>query len=156
MKPASQSPDFPDAFYRVSVKGIYVKDGKILMTYDNSNSKPIDDDPWELPGGGLDFGEDMKTALKREVEEEMGLTVTHVSENPLYIWPVKHGEGRGMDWYWVLIVVFQIEFKDLNFTPSNECQEIKFFSIDEIKAMLPQISLQLRPLVEHFKPADFA
>ncbi len=155
MKPTSQSPDFPDAFYRVSVKGIYVKDGKILMTYDDSNSKPVDDDPWELPGGGLDFGEEMHTALKREVEEEMGLEVTSVSEKPLYVWPVKHGVGRGMDWYWVLVVAFKIDFKDLNFTPTRECQEIKFFSIDEIKEKLPQISNQIRPLAEHFNLADF-
>ena len=154
MMDMQQSPHFPDAFYRVSVKGIYVKDGKILMTYDDSSSGDKDD-PWELPGGGLDFGEDMAGGLKREIEEEMGLTVTHVSEKPLYVWPVKHGVGRGMDWYWVLVVAFKIEFKDLNFTPTRECQEVKFFSIEEIQEMLPQVSVQIRPLAEHFNPADF-
>lgn len=155
MKPISQSSDFPDAFYRVTVKGIYVKDGKILMTFDDSNSNRSDD-PWELPGGGLDFDEEMHSALKREVEEEMGLEVTSVSEKPLYVWPVKHGEGRGMDWFHVLVVVFKIEFKDLNFTPTRECQEIKFFSVDELREMLPKVSVQIRPLVEHFNLADFS
>lgn len=153
MKPASDSPDFPNAFYRVSVKGICVRDGKILMVYDNTN--PADPDPWELPGGGLDFGEDILTALKREVQEEMGLTVTKINEKPVYMWPVKHGPARGMDWYWVFMIVFRIEFEHLNFTPTPECKEIKFFTIDEIKEMLPHISDQTRPIVDHFDPADF-
>ncbi len=125
------------------------------MTFDDSNSNRSDD-PWELPGGGLDFDEEMHSALKREVEEEMGLEVTSVSEKPLYVWPVKHGEGRGMDWFHVLVVVFKIEFKDLNFTPTRECQEIKFFSVDELREMLPKVSVQIRPLVEHFNLADFS
>lgn len=31
--------------------------------------------PWEFPGGGLEFGEDMRTAALREVKEETGLHV---------------------------------------------------------------------------------
>ncbi|MBS1704946.1 MAG: NUDIX domain-containing protein [Armatimonadetes bacterium] len=30
---------------------------------------------WTLPGGGVDFGEDLRTALRREVFEETGLEV---------------------------------------------------------------------------------
>lgn len=31
--------------------------------------------PWEFPGGGLEFGEDMREAAIREVKEETGLSV---------------------------------------------------------------------------------
>ena len=30
---------------------------------------------WELPGGGVDFGEDPKASVKREIEEETGIEV---------------------------------------------------------------------------------
>jgi 8-oxo-dGTP diphosphatase len=153
-KAPQQSPDFPDAFYRVTVKGVFVKDGKILMTKDASNR--IEGSEWELPGGGLDFGEDLREGLRREVQEEMGLVVKKVTEKPLYMWTIKHNEARGMQWYWVLVVVYGVEFEHLNFVPTEECNEIRFFTFDELKQELPHIAEQIRPLAEHFDPKDFA
>ena len=63
------SKDFPDSFYRVTVKGLMVKDGKLLLLKESNNLSG----QWELPGGGLDFGEDIHSALKREIEEEAGI-----------------------------------------------------------------------------------
>ena len=66
MKAPQQSPDFPDAFYRVAVKGLCVREGKVLLVHDYGGSD-IDMSPkWELPGGGVDFGENFQDALKRE------------------------------------------------------------------------------------------
>lgn len=33
-------------------------------------------DCWHIPGGGIDAGEDMQTALKREVMEEVGIDIS--------------------------------------------------------------------------------
>jgi ADP-ribose pyrophosphatase YjhB (NUDIX family) len=153
-KAPQQSPDFPDAFYRVTVKGLCVVDGKILMTKDGTNREA--DWEWELPGGGLDFGEGLHEGLKREVEEEMGLKVAKISERPLYMWPIKHSKARGMEWYHVLVIVYGIEFEHLNFVPTDECKEIAFFSPEELKEQLPHVADQIRPLVQYFKPEDFA
>ena len=30
---------------------------------------------WELPGGGIDYGETMNESLKREMKEEVGLVI---------------------------------------------------------------------------------
>ena len=45
--------------------------------------------PWELPGGGVEFGEDPQAALAREIREETGLTMEFIS--PLATWRYRKG-----------------------------------------------------------------
>lgn len=144
------SKDFPDCFYRVTVKGLCVRDGKLLMIRE---SEGLSGGKWELPGGGLDFGNDFKTDFSREVDEEMGLTVAKMAKSPLYVWTYK-GEGRrSMDWYYSCVLTFRVEFDHLNFRPSDECEEIKFFTKDELKDL--NLNWQMTPLPDFFNPEDF-
>ena len=152
-KAPQQSPDFPDSFYRVSVKGIYVKDGKVLMNHDFVNEWKTPGGKYELPGGGLDFGETFEEVLKREIREEMGLEVTWVADKPMYVMTSRQEKARGMDWYYVLCLCFQIDLKDLDFTPSEECRAIKLFSKEELRNVL--VASQLKEFVEQFDPKDF-
>lgn len=63
MKPYGK---YPQNFYRVSVKAIIKdKDGLVFAVWDK-------DGFWNLPGGGVDHGEDVVTALHREIKEEVG------------------------------------------------------------------------------------
>lgn len=154
-KPPQISPDFPDAFYRVSAKGMYVKDGQVLLVHDFTGRSDTDTSPeWELPGGGLDFGESFHEAIKREVREEMGLNVTWIDEKPTYVWTTRHGTGRGMEWYYVLTVIFQIELESLEFTHTQECRAIKFFSKQDLANHQPELAAQLQPLIQAFDPED--
>lgn len=151
-----QSPDFPDAFYRVSVKGAVVRDGKIMLVDDYADTFAVNKGgEWELPGGGLDFGEDMRQALVREVQEEMGLKVTWVADRPTYTWTVRREGRRGLKWYWVMVVVFQIEVESLEFVPTDECRAITFLSKDELGASKAKLADQLHPLIDLFNPEDF-
>lgn len=152
-KLSQKSPDFPDSFYRISVKGVYVKEGKVLMSHDFVNEWKNPGGKYELPGGGLDFGESFEEVLKREIKEEMGLEVTWVAAKPTYIMTARQENGRGMDWYYVLSICFQIDLKDINFTPSEECRAIKFFSKEELQHVL--VASQLKDFVELFDPKDF-
>lgn len=45
--------------------------------------------PWELPGGGVEFGEDPEVALAREIKEETGLAMEFVC--PLATWRYHKG-----------------------------------------------------------------
>lgn len=57
-----------DLQWRPSAYGIVIKDGKVLM------SKQFGDS-YDLPGGGVDLGEDLKAAVIREIKEETGIDV---------------------------------------------------------------------------------
>jgi hypothetical protein len=41
-----------------------------------------------------------------------------------------------MDWYYSLVLGYEIEVENLDFIPSDECEEIGFFSKAELEADL--------------------
>ena len=111
------------AYYRVSVKGIVIDDdGRILLSKESNGM-------WEMMGGGLDHGEDPIACLKREIFEETGLEVTYISPSPLYfITTLRHDRDS-----YVANVIYQIKLKNLDFVPSDECQELRFFNTEEMR-----------------------
>jgi ADP-ribose pyrophosphatase YjhB (NUDIX family) len=114
--------EIPDGFYRVSIKGLILDETRkkfAVILEDNGW--------WELPGGGLNWGESPEVCLKREIKEEMGLTVTEVGPFPSYYLIGKNMRGR-----WSLGLVFEIKVGDLEFVPSDECREIKFVAPEEV------------------------
>ena len=59
--------DHLDCLYRVSIKALIYNDaGQILVV--KEDGRPC----WDLPGGGMDYGETFESALKRELYEEVG------------------------------------------------------------------------------------
>ena len=59
----------------VAGKAIIRKDGQILLIQ-RSLKSTFDPGLWELPGGKIDYGENLIEAIKREVKEEVGLVIT--------------------------------------------------------------------------------
>ena len=57
----------------VAQKSIVLYNRKVLLIQRSSYSSG--ENEWEIPGGGLHFGEDLLEGLLREVHEETGLTV---------------------------------------------------------------------------------
>lgn len=111
--------------YRISVKGIVIDDdGKILLTRE-------DNDMWELLGGGLEHNEDPIEGLKREIAEEAGLQVTYISPAPIYFLTMPRLYKTG----YAANVIYEIKLANLDFTPSEECQELRFFSVEEMSSM---------------------
>ncbi len=111
----------PDHFYRVSIKALILDENKRFMLVKEDNGT------WELPGGGLDYGENPQDCLKREIKEEMGIETIFIGKTPVYFLTSKH-DGKG---HWFVNVIYETKLKNLNFTKSNECIDLKFFTKDE-------------------------
>lgn len=144
-----KSKNFPDSFYRVTVKAIIVKNRKILLVKESSKLSG----KWELPGGGLDFGEEIHEGLRREVEEEMGVIVKSIEERPMYVWAWKYGNRRNMSWYYSLVVGYEVELESLDFKTGEECEEIGWFSKEDLENI--ELDEQANGLKKVFNAEDF-
>lgn len=72
---------FIDGRVKILQKAAVLRAGKILAL-----KRPPDDfsrpNCWDLPGGSVDFGEDLKEAIRAEIKEETGLEVKNLK--PVY------------------------------------------------------------------------
>ena len=64
-----------------AVIGVIQKDNKYLLTHRHEPNHPDVHARWQLPGGGVEYGESLLTALRRELMEEVGIEII----NPVYI-----------------------------------------------------------------------
>lgn len=150
----TESKDFPACFHRLVVKGLYVRDGKVLLT----KEAPHLGDAWELPGGGLDHGEDPREGLIREIKEELNLDVTGISKQPVYVWIHRFEGCRNMDWYYSVVLAYKIDLANIDFTPTEECLAIDLFDVPGLKALkaVDDLYHQSHSLIDIFNPADIA
>lgn len=123
---------------RLRACGIYIKDNEILLV--NHSLYGSGTDFWSPPGGGVEFGESAKDAVKREFFEETGLIVEvgkmyFVNE---FIKPPLHA----VEMFFEIISADGIIEKgnDPEFTESNQIiRDVRFWSVAGL-AELPRES----------------
>ena len=81
--------DIIDCLYRVSLKAVVIKNEKLLMTHEEEGF-------YSLPGGGLDYGENIEEALTRELEEELAIPKDIISVDPSPIHTANKGVLHGI------------------------------------------------------------
>lgn len=127
MSQLNSSPHFPPAFYRVSIKALIRDGNKILFNYEKEKNY------YALPGGGLNWGEDPREALKREVMEEIGCKVICIADQPTFVLPHIVHNNRDMDWFYNLIVCFEAKIDTADIKGTEECDESRWLSQEEIQ-----------------------
>jgi ADP-ribose pyrophosphatase YjhB (NUDIX family) len=89
---------------RIRVAGILLnKRNELLLVNHKKNGKSY----WLLPGGGVEYGEDLFTALKREFEEEVSLNVLKMGP-PVMMHDTIYPDGSRH----ILNIYFTIKVKD--------------------------------------------
>jgi len=92
---------------------------------------------WCLPGGHLDGGEDWRTAIRRELFEEVGITVTSEKLVGIYSDPnlTVTSEILPEGYFGQFVVAsFLIETFDGDIKPNHEVDAWEYFPIDRLPA----------------------
>jgi 8-oxo-dGTP diphosphatase len=134
--------EIPNCYYRISIKALILDETrtKFLIVQEENGE-------WDLPGGGLDWGESVEAGMRREIKEEMGLTVTSINQNPCYFLTDQRKSGAEY-----ANVFYEVTVEDLNFIPSSECVALQFVTPEEVQLL--NIHSNLRLLADMFDPRN--
>ena len=135
--------NIPKNFYRTSVKALILNEQKQFLLMLQS------DGLWDLPGGGLDYGEKPEEGLRRELREEMGLDIVWVDKRPSYFFTTLINPARGV---YSSNTIYEVHLQSLDFVRSDECVEIRFFTSEE--ALKLKLFPGVKEFAEEFKPEN--
>jgi 8-oxo-dGTP diphosphatase len=83
---------------------------------------------WQLPGGKVEFGENVQEAIKREIFEEVGHKYSNLRLQKVF----SLSKDFGWNNWAIFLMVFEGPFKG-KITLSEDHSESKFFKLGEIK-----------------------
>lgn len=128
---------------------IIEKDGKVLSTQRSETMNlPL---KWEFPGGKIDIGESPEDCLKRELQEELGVSIT-ISR---YLAPSTHQYPTFIITLYPFVCSITIgeiklhEHKDLAWLTPDKLHEL-----DWAEADIPIMNNYRNTLLSHFKDAS--
>lgn len=113
-----------DFLFRLSLKLLVTNDrGEVLVV------KEVGRSWWDLPGGGMDHGEDLKAAIAREAREEVNLegdfTYQVIGvESPAFL---EHSK------IWQVRLIFHVIPQNMNFSAGEEADDITFMQPESFK-----------------------
>lgn len=121
-----------DGVFRVSAKALITDEAGKLLLLQETNGE------WDLPGGGIDVGEDPIQTVLREVQEECGLQATMIDEMPSMIWSAPWKPDMAF-----LYLGYRATTGDTGrFTPTDEAIALQYVSLDEASSLPARPGLQ--------------
>jgi len=111
-----------------------------LLSQRNSPEYPEVHKKWQLVGGGVEFGEDPKDALIRELSEELQVSPTFLSEYTIVKSNNWHHTNEKTSQVILIGYLVNIGEQKIDFSNDPETADAKWFSLKEIIALdtLPQ------------------
>lgn len=108
------------------------KEGRVLLQK-RSLSKKRNPGKWAKTGGHVDAGETCEQAIKREIYEEIGLTINEIDNIEIF----KSKEDK--ENYYSYGYIFITDLKEEEFKlQKEEVEEVKYFSIEELEELKKQ------------------
>jgi 8-oxo-dGTP diphosphatase len=112
----------------VVVKGVILFNGKVLIIKRDENDD-IGAGTWECVGGKIDFGEELEQALKREVHEEVGISI--VVDKLLYATTFKTDPSRQ-----IVVLTYKCIATQNDVKLSEEHNEYKWVTENDFRELL--------------------
>src|ERR1700745_499838 len=113
------------------VAALIVKDGKILVCQRTKHqTMPL---KWEFPGGKIEEGEQPREALRRELDEELGIDATIGDEIARIRHEYRSGNSVELRFYVVHDVRGELEnriFRDMQWAERTELPSFDFLEAD--------------------------
>lgn len=127
---------------RVIVSAIVEKDGKLLFGKKPQNIGPYPN-TWHLLGGGINQGESFVDAVKREVLEESGISLTNIE--PISFDEDYEPNKHGIRTHYIFLV-FRATYKSGELKPRDDIAELRWIE----KSALSKVELNT-PTIKLFK-----
>lgn len=123
-----------DYLYRISIKSLVVNStGEVLVV------KEAGREWWDLPGGGMDHGENLAAAIAREMREEVNL----VGDFSYRIISVDEPAYLETHSFWQVRLVFRLSPVNMVFSAGEDADEIKFLNPETFKDSLSEVKRRI-------------
>lgn len=104
---------------------VIVRDGRALVT---KRARHPEKGRFDIPGGFLDPNEDPISGVRREVSEELGMTIEVTYEDLIQAVPHRYGEEGD----WVLAIGFIARRASGEPEPADDVAEVRWVNADEV------------------------
>ncbi|NUR06063.1 MAG: NUDIX domain-containing protein [Nocardioidaceae bacterium] len=147
MPDPSLAPEQPALRLRPAVRAVLADpDGRVLLCRWHFEDPDGPADVWGTPGGGIEPGEDLVDALRRELAEETGLEPSRAACGPVvahrrHVVPMRSTDGRTWDGQEEWVFLLRVDAFEPHGRMSAEelaaesVAELGWYSLDEIRSL---------------------